>query len=117
MNDTHPIVAVLVQVGAAAAALTGIVIFIERIWGPMRRWLANALTNPLLEKLDEMEETWDDHTSYVKHHLGPNGTTQPLHERVEEVQHTAEIMSEVAQDNQRRLTLLEEYLLKDQGRT
>ncbi len=111
MADFHPLIVLLIQAGAVAGALTAIALLIERIWGPVRRWLANALTNPLIDKLGEMEERWDDHTDYVRHHLGPNGTTQPLHERVEEVQTRAEIMEAVAKENQRRLTMLEEYLL------
>jgi hypothetical protein len=82
IGDLHPLVTLIIQAGAVAAALTGIAIFIERVWGPVRRWLANALTNPLIDKLDEMEERWDAHTEYVRYHLGPNGTSTPVHKRL-----------------------------------
>lgn len=82
MGEMHPVVTIIVQVGAVAAALTGITIFIERTWGPVRRWLANALTNPLLEKLDEVKEDFEAHTDYVRYHLGPNGKTVPVHVRL-----------------------------------
>lgn len=82
MGNTHPIVTAIIQIGAVAAALTAIGIAVERVWGPMRKWLANALTNPLLDKLDEMKDDFDEHRQYVEYHLGPNGKTPPVHERL-----------------------------------
>ena len=78
----HPLIQAVLQVGIVAGSLTAIIILTERIWGPMRRWLANALTNPIVEKLDEVEQKIESHVDYVQHHLGPNGTTTPIHVRL-----------------------------------
>lgn len=97
-DGLHPVVVFLIQVGALAAALTAIIAFIEKVWSPMKRWLQDALTNPVLDKMTEIENglkerddalkgelsdlrgDFEDHAAYVGEHLGTG--EQPLHERV-----------------------------------
>lgn len=79
---SHPFVMLLVQVGAVAAALTAVTVFIERVWSPVKSWLKDALTNPLLSELEQIRIDMHDHMNYVQHHLGPNGSNTPIHVRV-----------------------------------
>ena len=102
MGKMHPAVVFVIQVGAVAAALVSIGALVERSWSPAKRWLQNALTNPVLQKMDEIDtslrarddklaedikeirESFDDHRTYVGAHLGPavDATNPPLYERV-----------------------------------
>lgn len=109
MGEVHPIVAALLQLGAAATALIAIGAAIEKVWSPMKRWLQDALTNPVLQKMDSIDQSLrarddqlaeeivklretlddhgkalDDHRTYVGAHLGPEVSKQspPLFERV-----------------------------------
>jgi len=98
----HPAVVLVLQVGAVAAALVSIGALVERYWSPIERWLQNALTNPVLKKMDEIDtslrarddklaedikeirDSFDDYRTYVGAHLGPavDATNPPLYERV-----------------------------------
>ena len=78
----HPLVTLLVQVGAVAAALTAVTVFVERVWSPVKSWLKDALTDPLLSELEQIRIDMHDHINYVQHHLGPNNTATPMHVRV-----------------------------------
>lgn len=98
-----------IWLGGVAAAATSIAVFIERVFGPVRKWLWNALTRPLLvemreiktelkasdtklvardasleRRIDHLHDSFDEHRDYVEGHLGPNGKTgtPPLHTRV-----------------------------------
>ena len=98
----HPVVTFLVQAGAVATALIAIGALIEKWWSPMKKWLQDALTNPVLSKMDEIDTSLrerddklageieelrnsvDLHRSYVGAHLGPkvDKDNAPLFERV-----------------------------------
>lgn len=102
MGDVHPFVALLLQLGAAATALIAIIAVIEKVWSPMKRWLQDALTTPVLHRMDSIDQTLrdrddqlaeeirqvresvDDHRTYVGAHLGPrvSANNPPLFERV-----------------------------------
>lgn len=102
MGKMHPAVVLVLQVGAVAAALVSIGALVEKVWSPMRRWLQDALTNPVLHKMDSIDQTLrdrddqlaeeirqvresvDDHRTYVGAHLGPrvSANNPPLFERV-----------------------------------
>lgn len=102
MGKMHPAVVLVLQVGAVAAALVSIGALVERYWSPIKRWLQDALTNPVLKKMDEIDtnlrarddklaedikeirDSFDDHRTYVGAHLGPavDATNPPLYERV-----------------------------------
>lgn len=102
MGKMHPAVLFVIQAGAVAAALVSMGALVERFWSPAKRWLQNALTNPVLQKMDEIDtslrdrddklaedikeirESFDDHRTYVGAHLGPpvDATNPPLYERV-----------------------------------
>lgn len=87
LNESiHPFVIFIVQAGAVATATIALLALIERSWSPVKRWLQDALTTPLLEKLDEQNDTFESHRQYVYYHLGPNGETTPIRERLETVE-------------------------------
>lgn len=98
----HPAVVFVIQAGAVATALIAIGALIEKWWSPIKRWLQDALTNPVLTKMDEIDGSLrerDDklageieelrgefraHRTYVGAHLGPEAdeNNAPLFERV-----------------------------------
>lgn len=98
----HPAVVFVLQVGAVSAALVSFGALVERWWSPLKRWLQDALTYPVLKKMDEIDtnlrsrddklaedikeirESFDDHRTYVGAHLGPavDEMNPPLYERV-----------------------------------
>lgn len=110
----HPIVLFIIQAGAVAAALLGIGSFIEKYWSPVKRWLQDALTTPVIAKMDEIKQdmrerddvlqtqlddladSFEEHRKYVFGHLGPNGKTDtpPLHERVGHLEDAVENLRE-----------------------
>ena len=83
MGEMHPAVLFVLQVGAVATALTALLVAIEKLGSPIKRMLERVLTEPVIDKLEEHEE-------YVRYHLGPNGTTEPLHARINNLEQTVE---------------------------
>lgn len=45
---------------------------------PITEW-AEGLANKAIEPINQR---MDDHIEYVRYHLGPNGTTEPVHARL-----------------------------------
>lgn len=86
--NMHPVVLVIIQIGGVATALTAVFIFVERVWSPAKRWLERILTEPIIERIDE-------HERYVQHHLGPNGNTPPIHQRLANVEASVESLKDV----------------------
>lgn len=86
MKDVPPIIALLIMAGAIAGSLTAIFVFVERTWQPVKGWLQDALTTPLVNKLDDLEDRWRTHEDYVRYHLGPNGDATPVHARLQRVE-------------------------------
>ena len=80
-SNLHPLVVVIIQIGAVATAITALFIMIERIWSPIKNWLERILTQPVLDRIDE-------HEQYVKYHLGPNGDNPAIHERLKDLEST-----------------------------
>jgi len=98
----HPVVTFLLQAAAVCGALITIGAFVERIWSPMRKWLQDALTYPILRKMDDIDRSLrerddklaeeiaelrtevKDHRTFVGAHLGPkvDKNNTPLFERV-----------------------------------
>lgn len=85
----HPVVVVVIQVGAVATAITALFVLIERVGSPVKRWLERILTEPIIDRIDE-------HERYVKHHLGPNGDTPAIHERLRDLETTVNSFKENA---------------------
>jgi hypothetical protein len=88
MNNLHPVVMVIIQVGAIATALTALFVLSERLWSPTKRWLERILTDPVIERMDE-------HQDYVRHHLGPNGDTPPIHQRLTHLEKTVDSLKDI----------------------
>lgn len=95
------VIEVIVGIGVVAGALTAIFALIERIWGPARRWLVGAISEPLAEtitkplssRLSDVENETrvvaakvDKLQHYTEYHLGPNGREEPLHHQVKRLQ-------------------------------
>ena len=86
MNGIHPVVLLLLQVGAVAAAITGIIAAVEKLWSPISKFLQRAINEPVEQKIIDLTDKLDKHTEYVKYHLGPNGDAPAVHARVQKIE-------------------------------
>lgn len=86
MNDVHPIVLLLIQVGAVAAAITGVIVLIEKLWSPISNFLQRSINEPVERKIIDLTDKLDRHTEYVQYHLGPNGGAPSVHSRVQRIE-------------------------------
>ena len=72
----------IIAVGGALAVL-------EKIRRPFCNWLQKNVTSgvtlsigALTEKVQDQGLMFDVHANYVRHHLGPNGKTPPIYQRL-----------------------------------
>lgn len=75
--------------GVACGALIGVLTLLEKLTGLGSRWLAKGVeegTRALREDVNDVKEEQREHKHYVRYHLGPNGTTTPVHQRLADVE-------------------------------
>jgi PAS domain S-box-containing protein len=78
---------------AFGASILGFLGLIER-WGkPFSKWFQKNITKDvndqmenICQRLDKVSQDFTDHTTYVRHHLGPNGTTPPVYVRLQNLE-------------------------------
>jgi hypothetical protein len=76
----------LLAFGAAVAKVK----WMRRIWtylftAPAGRWFRSEVqeaNTDLSAAVEDLREQFDEHRTYVGYHLGPNGDTTPIHERL-----------------------------------
>lgn len=76
-------------VGVACGAAVGLFTLLEKITGAGSRWLAKGVeegTRTLREDVNDIKEEQREHKHYLRYHLGPNGTTTPVHQRLADVE-------------------------------
>jgi len=76
-------------VGVACGAAVGLFTLLEKITGAGSRWLAKGVeegTRTLREDVNDIKEEQREHKHYLRYHLGPNGTTGPVHQRLADVE-------------------------------
>jgi len=76
----------VIAVGGALAVL-------EKIRKPFGKWIQKNVTSGVSESIDALTEKVQDqglmfnaHSSYVRHHLGPNGSTPPIYQRLKNLE-------------------------------
>lgn len=81
----------LIDVGAFFGVVGVVVASCAALWrtpitGPLR-WLASKIAEALGDWFEARVQAANaDHVEYVKYHLGPNGTTKPIHKRLCDVE-------------------------------
>lgn len=92
----------VVQVGAWLGGLLTFLILVatavEHVFSPVAKLLTHAITGPLVVKLEELEQAFEDHTDYVQYHLGPNGGALPVHMRLTNVEEALRFAAIKAQE-------------------
>jgi hypothetical protein len=89
---------IVVDMGALAGVTVALSTLTALVWRtPPVRWLRDQIredreerleaavakaVQPLAAKVDQLVEDFEKHQTYVGHHLGPNDTTKPVHERL-----------------------------------
>jgi hypothetical protein len=86
MGSVHPAVLFIIQAGAVAAAVTGILVLIEKLWSPVSNFLQRQINEPVEQKIIDLTDKLDKHTEYVQYHLGPNGGAPSVHSRVQRIE-------------------------------
>ncbi len=81
IGDLTALCAFVVAVGAATALL----------WRtPPVRWFLEQLAESFGGWMQvQVQEANKDHVEYVRYHLGPNGTTKPVHQRLCDLERAA----------------------------
>lgn len=103
---------------STVAIVIGLFVLFEKISGVTGRWAAKQVQvglEPLEDKIDTnnadaLRQAQEDHLcierrlgevhEYNKYHLGPNGTTKPVHERISELENGMRAV--LATDEERR---------------
>ena len=103
---------------STVAIVIGLFVLFEKISGVTGRWAAKQVQAglvPLEEKIDTnnedaLRQAQEDHLcierrlgevhEYNKYHLGPNGTTKPVHERISDLETGMKLV--LATDKERR---------------
>lgn len=96
----------LIDIGTIAGVLTAVLVATAALWKtPPVRWfrrqlgesmsewmtrvieaVVERLLHPVIAKLDDLSERFEKHRTYVGYHLGPNGETKPVHQRLCDVE-------------------------------
>ncbi len=81
---TAAVPSIIVDIGIIAGVFTALVGAIAVAWKtPPGRWFRQQLSESAGEWFEErVQSAHADHDEYVRYHLGPNGTTKPVHERL-----------------------------------
>lgn len=78
----------VIDLGAAAGVLVAVSAAIAVLWRtPPVRWFRRQVSDSLGEWLEHrVQQANAEHYEYVRYHLGPNGTTKPIHQRLCDVE-------------------------------
>lgn len=79
---------IIVDAGIIAGVFVSFSAALALLWktAPVR-WLRKHLSSSFGEWMrDQVQEANAEHYDYVRYHLGPNGTTKPIHQRLCDVE-------------------------------
>lgn len=79
-------VAGVLNVAAVCVAVTAMLVLIEKIWKPLSRFLQREINEPVERQIIDLTDKLDEHTAYVRYHLGPNGDAPAVHHRLSRVE-------------------------------
>lgn len=92
MLAAHPDFWVYVANGAALVGLIGAAVaLLEKAFSPFGKWVRRWVTEPIATEQRALSDQLGRHETYVGYHLGPNGTTTPIHTRVARLEQAAGI--------------------------
>lgn len=79
---------ILVDLGTAAGVFVALATATAVLWKtPPVKWLRKHLSASFGEWMQgQVQEANAEHYEYVRYHLGPNGATKPIHERLQTVE-------------------------------
>ena len=95
---------------AIAAGTASVFVIFEKITGSFGRWFERHFRDslePTNEAIADLRSETRSADLYNRHHLGPNGSTMPMHLRLKDVERTVSQLS--AQDD-RLKSLLEQII-------
>jgi hypothetical protein len=91
--------------GIFTAGVASLIVIIEKITGSLGRWFERHFKSslePTNDKIEVLSDKVDKADTYNRYHLGPNGETMPVHERLKIVEQQ---MALVAAQDQKILKL------------
>jgi len=102
---------IVAALGAVVALVIAVMTLLEKVTGAGQRWVARAVEDgnrpiaALLEvtraEVNDVKADLKEHRNYTKYHLGPNGDSPRLHDRVERIERRIDAVS-YEQDRIRR---------------
>lgn len=78
----------VVDLGAAAGVFVALSAATAVLWRtPPIKWFRRVVSDSLGEWLrEQVQDASAEHYEYVRYHLGPNGNTKPIHQRLTDVE-------------------------------
>jgi hypothetical protein len=83
-------------IGVVLGVVVGALTVFEKLTGIGQRWLARGIeagVRSMREDLNdvraeqlEVTKSLEEHKDYTRYHLGPNGKSKPVHERITDVE-------------------------------
>ena len=104
--ELETIQVVSLTVGIVAVSVAGVaslIVIFEKITGGLGRWFERHFKeslHPTNERITELGQQVEYADAYNRHHLGPNGTSMPVHMRLKAVEQQVALVS--AQDERLR---------------
>ena len=90
--ELEPIQVISLTVGIIGGTIIGLgamFVLFEKITGSLGRWFERHLKeslHPTNERITELGQQVEHADAYNRHHLGPNGTSMPVHMRLKVVE-------------------------------
>ena len=104
--ELEPIQVISLTVGIIGGTIIGLgamFVLFEKITGSLGRWFERHFKeslHPTNERIAELGQQVEYADAYNRHHLGPNGTSMPVHMRLKVVEQQVALVS--AQDERLR---------------
>jgi hypothetical protein len=101
---------VSLTVGIVAVSIAGVaslIVVLEKITGGLGRWFERHFKeslHPTNERISDLAQQVEHADSYNRFHLGPNGITTPIHQRLQVVEKR---MAEIADQDGRLLRMMQ----------
>jgi hypothetical protein len=90
-----------VDLGIVAAIISGVVgaiYAVGRLSGSTMKWMWTGFESAVKRATDDIRDDVSELKHLTKHHLGPNGTTTPMHKRMKRLEEVHGIKDEADGD-------------------
>ena len=94
-------------VAVSIAGLASLIVVLEKITGGLGRWFERHFKeslHPTNERISDLAQQVEHADAYNRFHLGPNGITTPIHQRLQIVEKR---MAEIADQDGRLLRMMQ----------